>query len=73
MPSQSQDAREPVETLAFTIDEFARAFRVSRATLYNLWRAGNGPQRMRVRGRVLISRAAAERWRAEVESFEAQA
>jgi hypothetical protein len=63
---------QPAEPQAFTIGEFAQAFRLSRATLYNLWRDGCGPARMRVRGRVLISRAAAERWREQVESQEAR-
>lgn len=59
------------EPLAFTVDEFAEAYRISRATLYNLWRDNAGPTRMRVRGRVLISRAAAEDWRRGVEQPEA--
>jgi len=59
------------ESLAFTVDEFAEAYRVSRATVYNMWRDGTGPRKMRVRGRVLISRDAAEKWRAEVERAEA--
>jgi excisionase family DNA binding protein len=58
----------PAETQAFTVDEFAEAFRVSRATVYNMWRDGAGPARMRVRGRVLISRTAAEKWRQQVEA-----
>ena len=56
---------------AFTVEEFAEAFRLSRATVYNLWRSGSGPAKMRVRGRVLISRDAADRWRRQVESAEA--
>jgi predicted DNA-binding transcriptional regulator AlpA len=56
------------EAQAYSIAEFARAFRLSRATVYNMWRDGDGPQRMRVRGRVLISRDAAERWRRQVEA-----
>ncbi len=55
-------------TQAYSVSEFARAFRLSRATVYNMWRDGGGPQRMRVRGRVLISRNAAERWRQQVEA-----
>jgi hypothetical protein len=62
------DDKFKAEPLAYSVNEFANAFRVSRATLYNLWRAGGGPLRMRVRGRVLISREAAERWRAEMEA-----
>ncbi len=56
------------EQLAFTVDEFAEAFRLSRATVYNMWRDGCGPARMRVRGRVLISRESADRWRRDVEA-----
>ena len=56
------------EREAYTVAELAQAYRVSRATLYNLWKEGSGPRRMRVRGRVLISRAAAEMWRRQVES-----
>jgi excisionase family DNA binding protein len=59
--------KQTAESLAFTVDEFAEAFRLSRATVYNMWRDGEGPAKMRVRGRVLISRAAAETWRREVE------
>jgi len=64
-------APKEVEPQAFTVDEFAQAFRLSRATVYNMWRDGAGPQKMRVRGRVLISRAAAEKWREQVECPEA--
>jgi Helix-turn-helix domain len=56
---------------AFTVGEFAEAFRLSRATVYNMWRDGCGPAKMRARGRVLISREAADRWRREIESAEA--
>jgi hypothetical protein len=59
---------ERADPQAYSIPEFAAAFRISRATLYNLWRDGRGPARMQVRGRVLISRPAAERWRAAMES-----
>ena len=62
---KDQNAAEP---LAFTIDEFAAAYRFSRGTLYNLWRAGEGPETMRARGRVLISRVAAEKWRVKMEA-----
>jgi len=64
-------APKEVEPQAFTVNEFARAYRLSRATVYNLWRDGAGPAKMRVRGRVLISRNAAEKWRQTVECAEA--
>lgn len=63
--------KEPAQDrgpLAFTVQEFAEAYRLSRATVYNMWRDGTGPSRMRVRGRVLISRDAAEAWRRQVEA-----
>ena len=67
MPAVVETARS-AEPLAFTVDEFAVAYRVSRATVYNMWRDGEGPAKMRVRGRVLISRDAAEQWRRVVEA-----
>src|SRR5256885_10624983 len=63
MSSAFQGLAARAEPLAFTVDEFAEAFRLSRATVYNMWRDGRGPAKMRVRGRVLISREAADRWR----------
>lgn len=66
--SEMTKATKQTELLAFTIDEFAEAYRLSRATIYNLWRDGAGPAKMRVRGRVLISRDAAESWRRQVET-----
>jgi hypothetical protein len=35
---------EGIERLAFTVDEFCQAFRMSRASLYNAWLAGTGPK-----------------------------
>ena len=72
MSDVAQSAR-PADAQAFTVDEFAEAFRLSRATVYNMWRDGDGPAKMRVRGRVLISRAAAEKWRQQVEAQPAAA
>lgn len=54
--------------LAYSVSEFATAYGISKATLYNMWRDGCGPMRMRVRGRVLISCTAAEKWRQDLES-----
>ena len=64
---QSSKPRPAGEPQAFTVDEFAEAYRISRATVYNMWKSGKGPKQMRVLGRVLISRDAAEKWRAEIE------
>jgi excisionase family DNA binding protein len=68
MPAVVETIYKPNEPLAFTVDEFAEAFRLSRATVYNMWRDGCGPAKMRVRGRVLISRQAADAWRRTVEA-----
>lgn len=68
MDKRVADSTGMPEREAFTVAELARAYRLSKATLYNIWRDGGGPQRMRVRGRVLISREAAETWRRRVES-----
>lgn len=55
------------EPLVYTIQDFADAHHISRATMYNMWRAGGGPAKMQVMGRVLISREAAREWRKSVE------
>jgi hypothetical protein len=47
---------------AFTIDEFCRAFRISRSMFYKMQKAGEGPVVMRA-GKPLISYAAAADWR----------
>jgi hypothetical protein len=47
---------------AFTIDEFCRAFKISRSMFYKLRKAGNGPVVMEA-GKPLISYAAAGEWR----------
>ena len=59
------------ERQAYSVEEFAEAYGLSRATIYNLWKANAGPRAMRVGRRTLISRAAAEDWRREVEQQEA--
>ena len=68
MPMAIKEPAPDSRALAFTVQEFAEAYRLSRATIYNLWRDGGGPARMRVRGRVLISRDAAEAWRRQIEA-----
>jgi hypothetical protein len=69
-PPQEQRKRQkrirgPPPRTAFTVDEFADANGLSVALLYKLWKAGLGPERMRVGRRVLISAEAAARWRRE--------
>lgn len=55
-------------TLAFTIDEFCHAHRISRAHFYNLQKGGTAPRTMRLGARVLISSEAAADWRREREA-----
>ena len=68
MVNTPNEGASRAELQAFTVDEFAEAFRLSRATVYNMWKDGTGPARMRVRGRVLISRDSADRWRRAIEA-----
>jgi predicted DNA-binding transcriptional regulator AlpA len=53
---------------AYGIASFCAAHNISRATFYNLLRAGEAPRLMRVGTRVLISREAAADWRHEREA-----
>ena len=53
---------------AHSVDDFCEAHDICRATLYNLWRAGNGPRFMRVGSRRLIPSEAASDWRREMEA-----
>jgi hypothetical protein len=64
---------ETLAAAAFTVEEFCRAHRISRATVYNLWRDGNGPRRMKVRDRTLVSVEAASDWRRQMEAAAADA
>jgi Helix-turn-helix domain len=52
---------------AYDVDEFASRHRISRATVYNLWKRGLGPKYMQVGSRRLISREAAAEWRRQME------
>ena len=52
-----------VPLAALSIAEFCRSHGFSRATFYNLIVAGEGPELLRVRRRVLITPEAAVRWR----------
>lgn len=48
---------------AYSIPEFCAAHCISRATFYNLIKAGQAPRLMAVGGRKLVSREAAAEWR----------
>lgn len=57
-----------MEPEAYTIEEFCRAHRFSRASYFNLKKAGQAPREMRVGSRVIISAEAAAEWRREREA-----
>ena len=54
---------------AYSIPEYCELHDISRAHLYNLWRANKGPRRMKFGARTLISREAAEDHRRECEEW----
>lgn len=56
------------QVCAFSVDEFCRAHRISRGSLYNYWNSGVGPKYMKVGHRRLISAEAASEWRREREA-----
>jgi hypothetical protein len=53
--------------LAFSVKEFCARFRISEDFFYKMRREGGAPVCMQVGSRVLVSVAAAERWREERE------
>ena len=58
---------EHIPKLAFSIDEFCRAYGLGKTTFFKLLKTGAAPRVMRVGHRTLISREAAEAWRRSVE------
>lgn len=62
------DAAETTGRQAFSVDEFCSAFRISRASFYNLLKAGRGPRTFKVGQRTLVSVAAASEWRSRLEA-----
>jgi hypothetical protein len=46
---------------------FCHRHNISRAALYNAWKAGIGPRVLRLGSKVLITKEAAETWRRERE------
>jgi len=49
--------------LVFSVNEFCKAHRISRASFYKLLKAGNGPAIMKVGKGTLVSAEAAAEWR----------
>ena len=58
--------RTNTDPIAFTIAEFADAHRISRSTFYNLLKAGDGPRVCKIGRRSIITREAADEWRARL-------
>ena len=52
----------PAPPVAYSIDEFCAAHRISRAAIYNLWRDGLGPRWLHVGSRRIITVEAAQAW-----------
>lgn len=63
----TNNGKRTMEPQVLSIPEFCEAYRTSRSSLYRLWRAGLGPAKMRVFGRVTISVPSADTWRRDVE------
>ena len=58
---------------AYSIEAFCEDYGgICKATLYNMWKNGEGPRYMQVRGRRLISVEAAEQWRRDLEEATAK-
>ncbi len=57
---------------AFNIVEFCQRHGLSRASFYNLEKAGQAPRIMRVGARVMVSKEAAADWRRERETVAAK-
>ena len=53
---------------AYSVAEFCAAHGISRATFYNLLKAGLGPRIMKLGSRTLISAEAAAEWRQLMEA-----
>jgi predicted DNA-binding transcriptional regulator AlpA len=61
-------AKHPeVAKLAYTVGEYCSSIGICRASLYNLWKRGQGPRRMKVGSRTLISVEAAAEYRRQCE------
>ena len=58
----------PTDVDAFSVDEFCRRHGISRPMFYKLCRQGHGPRTMKIGVRTLVSVAAAEEWRRQMEA-----
>jgi excisionase family DNA binding protein len=55
------------EQQAYTVQEFCRAYAISRKSLYDLWKTGEGPASYKIGRSRRISRRAAEAWQQALE------
>ena len=62
---RKKQRRAEAPRAAYTIPEFCEAHRISRATYYNVKKAGRGPREKHVLGRIIITGEAAADWRSE--------
>jgi predicted DNA-binding transcriptional regulator AlpA len=53
---------------AYTVDEFCRAYAISRKALYDLWKIGQGPVSYKIGRSRRVSRSAAEAWQQALEA-----
>jgi hypothetical protein len=50
------------EQAVYTVEEFCEAYRMSRQTLYRLWKEGIGPRRSKIVGKITIRVEAGKEW-----------
>jgi predicted DNA-binding transcriptional regulator AlpA len=70
-PTIEIHAGPPIEAVAYSINEFCAAHRISRTTFYELMRNGEAPRTYRVGARTYISRDAACDWQRQREQASA--
>jgi len=58
------EEKRPVTKRAYSVAEFCEGYGISKTMLYALWSKGQGPNRMDLGERTLISVQAAEAWEA---------
>jgi predicted DNA-binding transcriptional regulator AlpA len=57
-----------MSVVVYTVAEFCAAHKISRSKLYELWRAGIGPRRVKVGAKSLITGESAYEWRRQLEA-----
>lgn len=61
-----QDPKEFLPKINFSVPEFCRAYGISKVTLYELWKRGDGPESFTVGKRRLIPVESARSWRPKI-------